>query len=85
MNEPAGATRKGIKFHLAASVVAAMIGVLALTACETAVPRTTDISARHDSRQVHHVNGDYSTFRYSHHGTGAHGLRGHLHRWHRFH
>ena len=85
MSEPAGAKRMSIKIHLAASIVAAMVGALTLAACETSRPPTTEASAHHDDRRIHHVTGDDSAFRFSHHGYGPHGMRRHIHRWHRFH
>ncbi len=80
-----GTMRISTNTNLAASVVAVMVGALLLAACSTSAPRTNDSSALHANRHVHYVTGDYSAFRYGHHGYGAHGLRRHLHRWHRFH
>ena len=71
--------------HLAAAVVAAIVGALALAACNTSAQGTNDTPAAHASRHLHYVPGDYSTFRYGHHGHGPHGMRQHIHRWHRFH
>ena len=71
--------------HLAAAVVAAIVGALALAACNTSAQWTNDTPAPHASRHVHHVTGDYSAFRFGHHGLGPHGLRQHFHRSHRFH
>ncbi len=71
--------------HLAATVIMATLAALLLTACTSSGQGLSHGSGHDAYRHYDRVYGDYSSFRYGHHGYGPHGHQRHFYRHHYFH